>query len=194
MKKIAIIGAGISGLVLGNFLKSKSIDFKIFEKKSEINFNEGYGIQLGINSIQILNKIGFKNFGPNFLHNPKKIIIKSLQTQSKISQIDLDYFNNSIEKYTCLKRSILVKFLYKRIQEKIDLNKSVTTFEHLDKKIIINFFDQTLEEFDYVILASGFEPDISKLLFKNYHQNTLTLYQEMVFVPMDIFPQSNILR
>ena len=77
MKKIAIIGAGISGLILGNFLKSKSINFKIFEKKSEIDFTEGYGIQLGINSIQILNKIGFKNFDHNFLHNPKKIIIKS---------------------------------------------------------------------------------------------------------------------
>jgi len=176
MKKIAIIGAGISGLILGNFLKSKSINFKIFEKKSEIDFTEGYGIQLGINSIQILNKIGFKNFDHNFLHNPKKIIIKSLQNQSKISQIDLDYFNNSSEKYTCLKRSVLVKFLYKEIQEKIDLNKSVNTFEHLDEKVKINFFDQTLEEFDYVILASGLEADISKLLFKNYHQKTYSGY------------------
>ena len=118
MKNIAIIGAGISGLVLGNFFKSKSINFKIFEKKSEINFNEGYGIQLGINSIQILNKIGFKNISTDYLYNPKKIIIKSLQNQSRISQIDLDYFNNLSEKYTCLKRSILVEFLFNKIQEK----------------------------------------------------------------------------
>ena len=75
-----------------------------------------------------------------------------------------------------MKRSVLVKFLYKEIQEKIDLNKSVNTFEHLDEKVKINFFDQTLEEFDYVILASGLEADISKLLFKNYHQNTYSGY------------------
>ena len=176
MKNIAIIGAGISGLVLGNFFKSKSINFKIFEKKSEINFNEGYGIQLGINSIQILNKIGFKSFNKDNLYNPKKIIIKSLQNQSRISQIDLDYFNNLSEKYTCLKRSILVKFLFNKIREKIHLNKSVADFEHLDNKIKINFYDQTSEEFDYVVLASGFEPDISKLLFKNYHKNTYAGY------------------
>ena len=29
---------------------------------------------------------------------------------------------------------------------------------------------------DYLVLASGFEPDISKLLFKNYHKNTYAGY------------------
>ena len=47
MKKIAIIGAGISGLYLANLLeKKKDCEYKIFEKRSEINLEEGYGIQL----------------------------------------------------------------------------------------------------------------------------------------------------
>ena len=54
MKKIAIIGSGISGLVLGNLFKKKGLDFEIFEKRSELSINEGYGIQLSVNSIKIL--------------------------------------------------------------------------------------------------------------------------------------------
>ena len=61
MKKIAIIGAGISGLVFANLLeKDKSYSYKIFEKKNSLNLSDGYGIQLSANSVKILNTIGFK--------------------------------------------------------------------------------------------------------------------------------------
>ncbi len=61
MKKIAIIGAGISGLFLANLLeKDKSNSYKIFEKKTSLDLSDGYGIQLSVNSINLLNKIGFK--------------------------------------------------------------------------------------------------------------------------------------
>ena len=61
MKKIAIIGAGISGLFLANLLEQdKSYSYKIFDKKNSIDLNDGYGIQLSVNSINLLNKIGFQ--------------------------------------------------------------------------------------------------------------------------------------
>ena len=61
MKKIAIIGAGISGLFFANLLEqNKSISYKIFERKNSIDLNDGYGIQLSVNSINLLNKIGFQ--------------------------------------------------------------------------------------------------------------------------------------
>ena len=56
MKKIAIIGAGISGLFLANLLeKDKSNSYKIFEKKTSLDLSDGYGIQLSVNSIDLLN-------------------------------------------------------------------------------------------------------------------------------------------
>ena len=62
MKKVAIIGAGVSGLYLANLLeKEKDFEYKIFEKRTKLNLEEGYGIQLSVNSIKLLNKIGFKN-------------------------------------------------------------------------------------------------------------------------------------
>ena len=39
MKKIAIIGSGISGLVLGNLFKKRGLDFEIFDKRSELRIN-----------------------------------------------------------------------------------------------------------------------------------------------------------
>ena len=61
MKNIAIIGAGISGLYLANLLeKNSSFYYKIFEKKPSLDLSDGYGIQLSVNSINLLNKIDFQ--------------------------------------------------------------------------------------------------------------------------------------
>ena len=38
-KKIGIIGAGITGLALGNLLKKNNINFTIYEKNDEINYS-----------------------------------------------------------------------------------------------------------------------------------------------------------
>ena len=155
MKKVAIIGSGISGLVLGNLFKKKGLDFEIFEKRSELSINEGYGIQLSVNSIKILNTIGFENFDSEKLFNPKKVVIKSINDQKEISNLNIDYFNLENEKYSCLKRSDLVKFLYEQIKENISFNKEIYKISKVDDgRIELEFYDKK-EIFDYVIIASG---------------------------------------
>ena len=60
MKKIAIVGAGISGLYIANLFKENpNYQVTIYEKNNSIKLDNGYGIQLSTNSIQLLNKIGF---------------------------------------------------------------------------------------------------------------------------------------
>ena len=63
MKKVGIIGAGISGLFIANLLK-KNLNYQItvFEKNHSIDLEEGYGIQLSVNSVKLLNQIGFNKF------------------------------------------------------------------------------------------------------------------------------------
>ena len=57
-KKLAIIGAGIAGLTLANFIKQYSDhEFTVYEKEESSSLDEGYGIQLATNSIKILNQI-----------------------------------------------------------------------------------------------------------------------------------------
>ncbi len=61
MKKVAIIGAGISGLFIANlFKKNPNFQVAIFEKNTSDSLGNGYGIQLSVNCIRILNKIGFQ--------------------------------------------------------------------------------------------------------------------------------------
>ena len=66
-KKIAIIGAGIAGLTLANLIKKNSdFEFTVYEKKKNLFSEGGFGIQLGVNSVSILNKIGFDNYDWTF--------------------------------------------------------------------------------------------------------------------------------
>ena len=74
MKKIAIIGAGISGLFVANlFQQNTDYQVTIYEKNNSINLDDGYGIQLSINSINLLNRIGFNTLENKDRFNPKKI-------------------------------------------------------------------------------------------------------------------------
>ena len=74
MKKIAIIGAGISGLFIANLLKKNSnYEIAIYEKNTSVTLEEGYGVQLSVNSIRILNEIGFQKLENNKKFTPKKI-------------------------------------------------------------------------------------------------------------------------
>ena len=59
-KKVAIIGSGIAGLTLASLLKTHSnFEFVVYEKGNVLNLDEGFGIQLSVNGVFILNKIGF---------------------------------------------------------------------------------------------------------------------------------------
>ena len=84
MKKIAIIGAGISGLFVANlFKKNPNYQVTIFEKKSLIELETAYGIQLSTNSIKLLNKIGFNKISSNDKFNPQKIDFYEIEKQKK---------------------------------------------------------------------------------------------------------------
>ena len=84
MKKIAIIGAGISGLYIANLFKDhKDYQVTIYEKRNSIEMEEGYGIQLSVNSVKLLNKIGFTSFKKKKNLIQKKLIFMKLKIQKK---------------------------------------------------------------------------------------------------------------
>ena len=110
-KKIIIIGSGIAGLTFANFIKKNSnYEFIIYEKNDSINSDEGYGIQLSVNSTSILNQFGFNKLGYNEKYNPSKLDFYN-QNNKKICELDLTNFNKKADKYTTLKRSNLIQFL-----------------------------------------------------------------------------------
>ncbi len=166
MKKIAIIGGGISGLYFANILNNqKQFEYKIFEKKDNYNFLEGYGIQLSVNSIKLLNSIGFKNVSASEISFPTKVNFIQANNSKKICEIDLTQFNDYTNRYTTLKRSTLLKFLFQNVpKEKIKFNSNITKVEN-SNGITISFGDNKNEKFDYLIVSDGIFSQTKSLIF-----------------------------
>ena len=175
-KKIAIIGSGIAGLTLANFLyKDKNHDFMVYEKNESLPLDEGYGIQLSTNSIKILNEINFTKINNEKLYHPKGVDIYNIQNK-KICDLDLMQFNVNDIKYTTLQRSTLIEFLKDDIYtQHIRFGKRIKEVSELKEKVLIKFDDNTNDLVDYVVGADGifsntrtfFEKKKNKPLFKN---------------------------
>ena len=155
-KKIAIIGSGIAGLTLANLLKGNpNFEFIIYEKKENLNMDEGFGVQLSVNSITILNKIGFNNLDKNTKYHPPKLDFYSIDL-NKLCDLDLTEFNSENKKYTTLKRSALIKFLKDKLfSNSIIFRKKINSIEKIDEKIKIFFEDGSNDIADYLIVSDG---------------------------------------
>ena len=167
MKKIAIIGAGISGLFFANLLEeNKSISYKIFERKSSIDLKDGYGIQLSVNSINLLNKIGFQKINASDLYFPRSVNFFDAKKNKNICSINLSQFNFDNNRYTTLKRSKLIEFLLNNIpKENLIFDSDLLDIKD-EKKIILTFRDGNVEKFDYLVAADGVYSRTKEILFK----------------------------
>ncbi len=168
MKKIAVIGAGISGLFIANlFKRNKKYQVTIFERNSSINLKEGYGIQLSVNSIKLLNKIQFDKLENSEKFNPDKINFYSIKNFNKISELNISDFNTENCKYTTLKRSSLINFLKKDLEKEIKFDHTISKIEQQDQIVKISFENNEIYEFDYLIISDGVFSKSKYLLSKN---------------------------
>jgi len=167
MKKVAIIGAGISGLFFANLLRQDSnYETIIYEKNNSINLEKGYGIQLSTNSIKLLNKIGFKNLNLANKFNPKKINFYSLLKKNKICDLDISSFNTEEVKYTTMQRSILVEFLKEKLPSNlVQYNKIVSKINSNTDNIELTFEDQSSARCDYLVVSDGIFSSTKSLIF-----------------------------
>ena len=155
-KKLAIIGAGIAGLTLANFIKKHSDhDFMVYEREESLSLDEGYGIQLAANSIKILNEIDFNKISNEKKFNPSFLDFYDIQNK-KICDLNLTKFNTSETKYTTLQRSTLIEYLKEDIYtQHLRFGKKIKEVSELKEKILIKFNDNTNDLVDYVIAADG---------------------------------------
>ena len=171
MKKIAIIGAGISGLFIANLFKKKSNhQIMVYEKNSSINFEEGYGIQLSVNSVKLLNKIEFHKFEDDKKFNPDKINFYSIKHSKKICSLNISEFNSKDCKYTTLKRSDLINFLKSDLENLIKTNHSISKIDHENQKIKITFENNETFECDNLIISDGVFSKSKNLISNNQAQ------------------------
>ena len=168
MKKVAVIGAGISGLFIANlFKRDKKYQVTIFERNSLIDLKAGYGIQLSVNSIKLLNKIQFDKLENNEKFNPDKINFYSVKNSNKICELNISNFNTEKCKYTTLKRSSLINFLKQDLEKEIKFEHTILKIEQQDQIVKITFENNEIHEFDYLIISDGVFSKSKSLLSKN---------------------------
>ena len=174
-KKVAIIGSGIAGLTLANLLRTNSnFEYVVYEKEEVLNLEEGYGIQLSVNSVSILHKFGFDQLNKNEKYHPSKLDFYSMN-YNKICDLDLTEFNFENVEYTTLKRSILISFLKEKLfSNSLMFCKKISKIEEVNEKINIDFIDGSTDRVDYLIISDGVfsstKSIIEKKIFKpNYY-------------------------
>ena len=188
MKKIAIIGAGISGLFIANlFKKNPYYHFTIYEKNNVINLDEGYGIQLSVNSIKLLNEIGFDKLESNKKFNPENLDIYSINETKKICELEISKFNSEDCRYTTLKRSVLTNFLIKDLGDHIITGSKISKIDQFNQKIKLTFENNKKSEYDHLIISDGVfsksKSLISKSKIQPKYNNTLAIRGSLNKVP-----------
>ena len=174
MKKIAIIGAGISGLFFANLFKeNQNYKITIFEKKKSIELGEGYGIQLSTNSIKLLNEIGFNEVSENDKFNPEKIDFYDIKEQKKICDLNISKFNFENCKYTTLKRSTLIEFLKNRLDDDvIKYDHGIEKIEVKNQQISLSFNKNQNLIYDHLIISDGVFSKGKSLVSSNINKPT----------------------
>ena len=168
MKKLAIIGAGISGLFIANlFKRNPNYQITIYEKKTSVSLEQGYGVQLSVNSIKILNEIGFQKLKKNEKFTPEKIDFYDNKNLKKICELDITDFNSEDCKYTTLKRSSLINFLKRDLEGLIKTGYNITKIDQQNKQIKLSFENGELIECDCLIISDGVFSKSKSLISNN---------------------------
>ena len=180
MKKVAIIGAGISGLFIANlFNRNPNYQATLYEKSSSISLDEGYGIQLSVNSIKLLNEIEFFKLENEKKFNPDKINFYLNKNSNKICELLISDFNSEHIKYTTLKRSTLTNFLKKDLKDIIKTNHSISKIDQRSQSIRLTFKNNEISECDYLIISDGVFSKSKSLITNNQskprYNNTLAI-------------------
>lgn len=153
--KITIIGAGIGGLTTAIALKQKGFEVEIFEAAPEFK-KAGSGINLGINAMQVYQKLGLYEelFDSGSYTNSINLRTNHLKT---LSAVDLTPFEEKYNaKSIAIHRSDLHHLLLKKLPDvKIHLNKKLRTLSESNNEIVLNFEDGTTHKAEIIIGADG---------------------------------------
>ncbi len=197
MKKVAIIGAGISGLFIANlFNRNPNYQATLYEKSSFTSLDEGYGIQLSVNSIKLLNEIEFFKLENEKKFNPDKINFYLNKNSNKICELLISDFNSEHIKYTTLKRSTLTNFLKKDLKDIIKTNHSISKIDQRSQSIRLTFKNNEIFECDYLIISDGVFSKSKSLITNNQSQpkynNTLAIRGMIPSSSKKIYDNKNI--
>ena len=174
-KKIIIVGGGIAGLTLANFLKKSNFNnFRIYER-FERKSSRPTGIQLTPNAVRILDFLDTKFFLNNNFHRINYLSINPVHSGDFTSKFEVrmnlqNIVSDKIPYLTC-DRNILIKFLEKNLTPKeIFYNKQVVQTIKDHNIIRVKFSDGSEDYCDLLVSADGMfsKSRLDNNIIKNY--------------------------
>jgi 2-polyprenyl-6-methoxyphenol hydroxylase-like FAD-dependent oxidoreductase len=157
MNKIAVVGAGISGLSMANYLEKHNIDYHIYERRKKEDL-AGHGFLIPQEGIEYLTQI----IDSTLLFANGSFLKKYIQyshTGQKLAEKDL---NNVF----AISRHALIQLLSEKISpEKITYNATVIPCDTENGKL--KHADGTDIDADITIVSDGSKSRIRRSLFKD---------------------------
>ena len=159
-KKIIIVGGGIAGLTLANFLKKNNFNnFRVYER-FERKFSRSTGIQLSPNAVRILDFLDTRFFLSNNFNRINYLNINAAHSKDFTSKLELRMNLQSIVSdkmpYLTCDRNVLMKFLEKNLSPKeIFYSKQVIQTIKDHNIIRVKFSDGSEDHCDLLVSADG---------------------------------------
>lgn len=159
MSKVAIIGAGVSGLSMANYLEKNNIDYHLYERRTQ-NDLKGHGFILPKEGIEFLSEI----IDINALYEKGSFLKRYIhysQSGEILSEKDLD-------DVFVVSRSALIEILANKIpSDKLSYETTVALNGFSKGKADIMIDDQTKLEADIVIASDGSRSRIRRGIFQD---------------------------
>ena len=159
-KKIIIVGAGIAGLTLANFLKKNNFNnFRVYER-FEKKLSRPTGIQLTPNAVRILDFLDSRFFLNNNFNRINYLNINAVNSKNFNDKSDLrinlqNIVSDKMPYLTC-DRNILMKFLEKNLSSKEIFYSRQVVQTIKDHNIIrVKFNDGSEDYCDLLVSADG---------------------------------------
>ncbi|PIF43966.1 2-polyprenyl-6-methoxyphenol hydroxylase-like FAD-dependent oxidoreductase [Chryseobacterium sp. 52] len=168
MSKVAIIGAGVSGLSMANYLEKNNFDYHIYERRTEDDV-KGHGFILPKEGIEYLSQI---------------IDIESLYKKGSFLKKYICYCHNGevlsekdLDDVFVISRSELIEILSKGVPSgNISYEKTLTVDDFSNGKANLSLDDKTSIDADIIIASDGsrsrtrrkiFEDEVIKAVLEN---------------------------
>ncbi len=165
MEKISIIGGGIAGLALANFLEKLKLDYTIYESSATLA-PVGAGLALSANALQILDTLGLREQLERAGNTMKGLMITNEHLE-KISETNVERLEKKYKVGNlAIHRAALQRVLAENIpSDKIIFNKRLSGISK-NNRFTIYFEDETSLETDIVCGADGIRSQVRNLYFE----------------------------
>ncbi|MFC6266802.1 FAD-dependent monooxygenase [Frigoriflavimonas asaccharolytica] len=159
MSKVAIIGAGVSGLSMANYLEKNNIEYHLYERRTKDDL-KGHGFILPKEGIECLSQI----IDIEELYKKGSFLKKYIHYDHKgnvLSEKDLD-------DVFVISRSTLINVLSKNIPaQKISYNKTLNLAGFSDGKAIIESENKMFDDADVIVASDGSRSRIRRTIFED---------------------------